>query len=118
MTAETVIAAFFDKSLSPEKEWTLSGPESTRNLRRSAADGFLPWVIVAAIAPRRLVYAHEFSWDRPRDPVWRRLQAIYAFYQAPANLAFTHGGGELRGPPPEATHCTHIGPPHRRLIHG
>src|SRR5262249_694253 len=28
--------------------------ESTRNLRLSARDGFLPWVIVAAIAPRRL----------------------------------------------------------------
>lgn len=35
--------------------------ESTRNLRLSGRDGFLPWVIVAAVAPRRLVYAHEFS---------------------------------------------------------
>jgi dienelactone hydrolase len=91
--------------------------ESTRNLRRSAADGFLPWVIVGGIAPRRLVYGHEFSWDRDHDPVWRRLQTVYGFYQAPDRLAFTHGRGELRGQPPEATHCTHIGPPHRRLIH-
>jgi hypothetical protein len=29
--------------------------ESTRNLRRSAANGFLPWVIVGAAAPRGLV---------------------------------------------------------------
>lgn len=35
--------------------------ESTRNLRLSARDGFLPWVIVGAAAPPRLVYAHEFS---------------------------------------------------------
>jgi dienelactone hydrolase len=91
--------------------------ESTRNLRRSAADGFLPWVIVGAIAPRRLVYGHEFRWDRERDPVWKRLQTIYGFYQVPDLLAFTHGNGELRGQPPEATHCTHIGPPHRQLIH-
>ena len=91
--------------------------ESTRNLRRSAADGFLPWVIVGGVAPRRLVYAHEFSWHRERDPVWKRLQAIYAFYESPQNLAFTHGAGELRGQPPEATHCTHIGAPHLRLIH-
>jgi len=91
--------------------------ESTRNLRRSAADGFLPWVIVGSIAPRRLVYGHEFSWDRERDPVWKRLQTIYGFYQSPDHLAFTHGRGELRGQPPEATHCTHIGPAQRRLIH-
>lgn len=91
--------------------------ESTRNLRRSAADGFLPWVIVGSIAPRRLVYGHEFSWDRERDPVWKRLQTIHGFFQSPDHFAFTHGRGELRGQPPEATHCTHIGPPHRRLIH-
>jgi len=91
--------------------------ESTRNLRRSAAHGFLPWVIVGSIAPRRLVYAHEFNWNRERDPVWKRLQTIYGFFGAPEHLACTHGRGELRGQPPEATHCTHIGPPHRRLIH-
>src|SRR5262249_52758 len=45
--------------------------ESTRNLRLSARDGFAPWVIVAAVAPRRLIYAHEFAWDREHDPVWR-----------------------------------------------
>jgi cephalosporin-C deacetylase-like acetyl esterase len=91
--------------------------ESTRNLRLSAAEGFLPWVIVGGIAPRRLVFAHEFSWDRPRDPVWKRLQTIYGLYGAEGNLAYTHGRGELRGQPPDATHCTHIGREHRKLIH-
>jgi cephalosporin-C deacetylase-like acetyl esterase len=91
--------------------------ESTRNLRRSAADGFLPWVIVGAIAPRRLIYAHEFSWDRPRDPVWKRLERIYGLYDARDHLAFAHGGGVLQGRPPEATHCTHIGQVHRAMIH-
>jgi dienelactone hydrolase len=91
--------------------------ESTRNLRRSASDGFLPWVIVGGIAPRKLVYGHEFSWDREHDPVWKRVQTIYGLYQSPDQLAFTHGRGELRGQPPEATHCTHIGAPHRQLIH-
>lgn len=91
--------------------------ESTRNLRRSAADGFLPWVIVGGIGPRRLVFAHEFSWDRPRDPVWKRLQAIYAFNAVPDHLAYTHGRGQLKGKPPEATHCTHIGAEHRKMIH-
>ncbi len=91
--------------------------ESTRNLRLSAGEGFLPWVIVGGIAPRRLVFAHEFSWDRPRDPVWKRLQTIYGFYGAADRLAYTHGRGELRGQSPEATHCTNIGREHRKLIH-
>ncbi|HZL91577.1 MAG TPA: acetylxylan esterase, partial [Pirellulaceae bacterium] len=33
--------------------------ESTRNLRLSARDGFLPWVIVGSVAPRGLIHAHE-----------------------------------------------------------
>ncbi len=103
-----------------EREFNYAGSgswESTRNLRGSAADGFLPWVIVGSIAPRPLIYSHEFSWDRERDPVWKRLQTIYGLYQSPDHLAFTQGRGELRGQPPEATHCTHIGPPQRRMIH-
>ena len=91
--------------------------ESTRNLRRSAADGFLPWAIVAGIPPRRLVYAHEFSWDRPRDPVFKRLEAIYTLHGAGNHLAFTHGAGTLTGESPKDTHCTHIGHAHRRMIH-
>jgi hypothetical protein len=88
--------------------------ESTRNLIHSARDGFLPWVIVGAIAPRRLCYAHEFSWDRERDPVWRRLQRIWAWYEVPEHLRYAHGRGQLSGKPPESTHCTHIGEFHRR----
>ena len=93
------------------------GWESTRNLRRSAADGFLPWVIVGGIAPRGLIFAHEFSWDRERDPVWKRLQKIYGFYDQPDRLGFAHGYGELRQSADEASHCNHIGPPHRKMIH-
>lgn len=92
--------------------------ESTRNLRLSCRDGFLPWVIVGAVAPRRLVYAHEFSWDQEHDPVWRRLQRIYAvFYGSPDSLDYAQGFGVLRGQPPEASHCNNIGLPHRRRIH-
>lgn len=91
--------------------------ESTRNLRLSARDGFLPWVIVGAIAPRRLVYGHEFSWDRERDPVWKRLETIYGFYEAPDRLSAATGRGLLKGQPPEATHCNNIGPVHRKGIY-
>lgn len=91
--------------------------ESTRSLRLSARDGFLPWVIVGAIAPRGLIYAHEFSWDRERDPVWQRLQRIYAWYGAEDRLGFAHGAGLVTGHPPEATHCNNVGPVHRRMIY-
>ncbi len=91
--------------------------ESTRNLRLSGQDGFLPWVIVASVAPRYLIYAHEFSWDRTRDPVWKRLEQVFAWYDASDHLDFAHGAGVLSGRPPEATHCNNVGPVHRKMIY-
>jgi dienelactone hydrolase len=91
--------------------------ESTRNLARSAKDGFLPWVIVGAIAPRRHLYGHEFAWDQKRDPVWKRLEKIHGWYGHPEHLTSVHGSGSVRGKPPESTHCTNIGPVHRKGIH-
>jgi dienelactone hydrolase len=90
--------------------------ESTRNLRNSARDGFLPWVIVGAAAPRPLIYAHEFAWDQPRDPVWRRLERIYGWHAKRDHLAALQGRGSVRGQPPESTHCNNIGAVHRRQI--
>ncbi|MCO6457712.1 MAG: acetylxylan esterase [Pirellulaceae bacterium] len=91
--------------------------ESTRNLRRSAAEGFLPWAIVGGIAPRKLIYAHEFAWDRHRDPVWRRLERIQTWYESDDGLDWVHGFGAVTLRPPDASHCTHIGPVHRERIH-
>jgi cephalosporin-C deacetylase-like acetyl esterase len=91
--------------------------ESTRNITGSAADGSLPWVIVGSVAPRKLIHAHEFSWDRERDPVWKRYEKIWEFYDARDNLAFAHGGGTIRVNNDEATHCNNIGRAHRKLIH-
>lgn len=90
--------------------------ESTRNLRLSARDGFLPWVIVGSIAPRKLIYAHEFTWDRERDPVWKRLQTIYGWYDASENLGSVHGFGSVRLSSNEASHCNNIGRLHREQI--
>jgi dienelactone hydrolase len=91
--------------------------ESTRNLALSARDGFLPWVIVGSVAPRHLIHAHEFAWDRERDPVWKRYQSIWGFYGAGDKLDAAHGRGGLSGQPPEATHCNNIGAEHRKMIH-
>jgi dienelactone hydrolase len=87
--------------------------ESTRSLRRGAKGGFAPWVIVASVAPRRLLYCHEFAWDRRRDPVWPRLRKVFALYGAGDRLAAAHGKGQLRGKPPDSTHCNNVGPYHR-----
>jgi hypothetical protein len=78
--------------------------ESTRNLRLSARDGFLPWVIDATVAPRRLIYYHEFYWDRELDPVWKRLQRVYGFNDAHNSLAGVAGRGFVVGSPPDNTH--------------
>jgi dienelactone hydrolase len=92
--------------------------DSTRGLRLSASGDFPHWVVTASIAPRYLIHGHEFSWDEKRDPVWKRYQRIWGdFYKARARLGVAHGKGILRGRPPEASHCNHIGKFHRRMIH-
>jgi dienelactone hydrolase len=91
--------------------------ESTRCLRLGARDGFAHWLIVGSIAPRHLIYAHEFAWDRERDPVWPRLQKIFGWYKASDHLAATFGKGSVKGTPPESSHCTNIGPLHRSKIY-
>jgi cephalosporin-C deacetylase-like acetyl esterase len=91
--------------------------ESTRCLRLGARDGFAHWVIVGSVAPRRLIYAHEFAWERERDPVWPRLETIFGWYNAREHLAATFGKGSVKGTPPDSSHCTHIGPLHRSKIY-
>lgn len=90
--------------------------ESTRGLPGGAAGGFAHYVITGSIAPRRLIYAHEFKWEPAIDPVWPRLQKIYGFY-AKDRLGFAHGAGTVRESGPGNTHCTHIGAVHRKMIY-
>lgn len=87
--------------------FTASGSwESTRNLRLSARDGFLPWTILASVAPRRLIYYHEFYWDREQDPVWKRFQKVFGFYDAADSIVGLAGHGFVVGSSPENTHWT------------
>jgi len=91
--------------------------ETTRCLRWGARDGFAHWVIAAGVAPRGLIYSHEFAWDRARDPVWPRLQRVFDFYDAGDRLAVAAGRGHLKGRPPESTHCNNVGVVHRRKLY-
>lgn len=87
--------------------------ETTRCQRGSARDGFAHWVIVGAVAPRRLMYSYEFGWEEQRDPAWPRLQKVFALYNRADYLATATGQGTIKGKPPENSHCAHIGALHR-----
>lgn len=92
--------------------------ESTRGLRGGAAGGFAHFVIVGSVAPRPVIYAHEFAWDGAKDPAWPRLQKIFGFYDAKDKLVPVFGKGSVRGPGgPDNTHCNHIGAVHRKGIY-
>ncbi|MHC4463097.1 MAG: alpha/beta hydrolase [Planctomycetota bacterium] len=91
--------------------------ETTRCLRLGGRDGFAHWVIAASVAPRDLIYSHEFAWDRARDPVWPRLEKVFSFYDARDRLAVAAGRGHLKGQPPESTHCNNVGVVHRRQLY-
>lgn len=91
--------------------------ESTRGLRLGARDGFQAWVIVASLAPRGLIYGHEFAWDEKNDPVWTRFNKIWGFYDAKDKLASAKGRGSVKGKAPESTHCNNIGFEHRKPIY-
>lgn len=101
----------------PDRDFAWFGEgywESTRGLKGGAAGGFAHFVIVGGVAPRRVVYAHEFAWDAKTDPAWPRLQKVFDFYDAKSHLAVAHGAGRVSGAAgPENTHCTHIGAVHR-----
>ncbi len=91
--------------------------ECTRGLRGGAAGGFAHFVIVGSVAPRKVLYSHEFAWDAKTDPAWPRLQKVFAFYDAKDSLRVAHGAGTVRASGQGNTHCNHIGAEHRKMIH-
>jgi cephalosporin-C deacetylase-like acetyl esterase len=105
----------------PDRDFAWFGEgywESTRGLKNGARDGFAHFVIVGSVAPRKVIYAHEFAWDAKTDPAWPRLQKIFGFYDTKDSLRVAHGKGKVTGPGgPDNTHCTHIGAAHRKMIY-
>jgi cephalosporin-C deacetylase-like acetyl esterase len=87
--------------------------DSTRVLRRSIVDEFLPWMICASVAPRRFVYSYELGWEVDKLPAWARYQKVFGLYSASDHLAEAHGFGPFPGP----GECWNIGPAQRRSLH-
>lgn len=91
--------------------------DSTRNLPDTARLGFWPWVILASLAPRRLVYGREFAWNAQQDCVWQHLEKVYALYGKRDALRCVHGSGQGSRHGPMDSHCTNVGPIHRRQLY-
>ncbi len=91
--------------------------DSTRTLADTARSGFWPWVILASLAPRRLVYGKEFAWNPERDFVWKHLEKVYELYGTCDALRSIHGSGRGSRHGPMDTHCTNVGPIHRRQLY-
>jgi cephalosporin-C deacetylase-like acetyl esterase len=87
--------------------------ESTRNLPGSISKQYLPWMICASVAPRRLVYSFEMGWQVEQQPAWARYQKIFGFYGAVDHLAEAHGFGGFPGP----GECANIGPSQRQTLY-
>ncbi len=96
----------------PMGEW-----DSTRNLADTARLGFWPWVILASLAPRRLVYGREFAWNPQHDFVWKHLEKVYELYGKRDALRSVQGSGRGSRHGPMDSHCTNIGPIHRGQLY-
>ncbi len=91
--------------------------DSTRSLPDTARLGFWPWVILCSIAPRRLVYGREFSWDPQHDMTWKYLEKVYELYGQRDALHSVHGSGRISRHGPLDSHCTNVGPIHRKQLY-
>ena len=89
----------------------------TRNLPGTARFGFWPWVILASLAPRRLIFGREFSWNSQQDSIWHKLEKVYELYGKRDSLRPVHGSGHVWGHGHLDTHCTNVGSIHRRQLY-
>ena len=93
------------------------------NLRGIISNKIPDWFICAATAPRKLIYAHEFSWEGEEGPgyssvwvsAWQRYKKLYSLYGVEDNLATVQGTGLLRVQA-TAGDCYSLGPAQRNPI--
>ena len=93
-------------------------------IRGSLANRITPWFMYNLAAPRKFIYAHEFSWEGEEGPeypevwvpAWPRYRKVYELYDAQANLATTQGTGLLRVQA-TAGDCWSVGPVQREPVY-
>ena len=93
-------------------------------IKGSLSNKITPWFIYNAAAPKKFIYAHEFSWEGEEGPeypsvwvpAWPRYKKVYGLYTAMDNLAATQGTGLLRVQE-TAGDCWSIGPVQRQPIY-
>ena len=88
-----------------------------RSLPDTAPLGFWPWIILASIAPRRLIYGREFAWNPQHDRIWKLLEKTYSLYGKREALRSVHGSGRGSRHGPMDSHCTNIGSIHRHQLY-
>ncbi len=91
--------------------------DATRCPRGSARDGFTPWMLVAACAPRQVIHAHEFAWRAADDAGFARIARVFSLYDVRDRLDTTHGHGNGSQSATEASHCNQVGALHRKGLY-
>jgi hypothetical protein len=114
-------ASYVRASAPGESDWVSAAGggdfETTRCLRNSARDGFMPWVLVAAAAPRHVIFAKEFDWNAAPDAGFARVGRVFELYGARDKLDSLHGYGSGSMSASEASHANNVGPPHRKAMY-
>ncbi|ANM28440.1 hypothetical protein ABI59_00560 [Acidobacteria bacterium Mor1] len=95
----------------------VSDPDGSRCPPNASRDGFVPWVLLGAMAPRRLLVAQEFTWRPDKERLWSALQRVYDWYGGTDQLAAVSGKGHISGSPPRNSHCVHVGAFHREALY-
>jgi len=105
-------SAGIQQPVAPDKTaWanTIGGGDfdAVRCLRNKGRDGFNNWMIVASIAPRHTIFAHEFDWQPAGDEGFARITRVFELYSARDHLGTAQGG----------TDCNNVDAAHRRKFY-
>ena len=68
--------------------------DAVRCLHNNGRDGFNPWVILASLAPRHLIFAKEFDWQPAGDKGYERIVRVFDLCGVRDHIETVHGFGE------------------------
>ena len=91
--------------------------DTVRCLRNSGRDGFNPWVILSAMAPRHMIFAKEFSWQPAGDEGCARITRMYELCGARDRFVSITGFGEDAVRDKPRSPANNIAAAHRKEIY-